>query len=72
MVYEIQANKLGNPYLKAIDRPRRVSEDGRGLWVDIGHVSHTGIERVVRTNEAAGYIVLIDDGGTYRALVLTD
>ena len=72
MVFEIHANKLGKPYLKAVDRPRRVSVDGRGLWVDIGNIGHTGIERVVRTNQRAGLLVLLDQNGNYRALVLTD
>jgi len=72
MVFEIHANKLGKPYLKKIDRPRRVSVDGRGLWVDIGSIGHTGIERVVRTNRAAGLLVVLDEDGNYRALVLTD
>jgi hypothetical protein len=72
MVFEIHANKLGKPYLKKVDRPRKVSEDGRGLWVDIGNIGHTGIDRVVRTNQKNGLLVLMDDTGTYRALVLTD
>ena len=72
MVFEIHKNKLGKPYLKKVDRPRRASEDGRGLWVDIGHIGHTGIDRVVRVNQRAGLLVLLDQDGTYRALVLTD
>ena len=71
MVFEIRANKLGKPYLKAVDRKRRNGEP-RGQWMAIGRVTDTGIERVVRMNREAGLIVLVDDTGIFRALVLTD
>lgn len=71
MVYEIHANKIGNPYLKKVDRTKR-REDGRGMWVEIGRITNFGIENAIRHNQEAGYIVLIDEDGIYRMLVLSD
>jgi hypothetical protein len=72
MAYEIQKNKLNEPYLKWVDRPRKPSEEGRGLWVDVGRVTDKGIEQILRRNEDEGYIFLVDENDTYRVLVLTD
>lgn len=71
MVFEIYTDKQGNPRLKRVDRPRR-REDGRGMWVEIGKSDQRGIERFVASNEDQGYLVLMDDEGVYRALILTD
>ena len=43
MMFEIRLNKQGNPFLKMVDRPRRYSEDGRGIWIEIGTVNTAGI-----------------------------
>lgn len=72
MTFEIHANKLGKPYLKKVDRYRNIQTEGIGTWAPIGRVTDTGIERVVRINQQHGLLVLIDEDGVYRALVLTD
>lgn len=71
MVFEIRMNKLNKPFLQKIDRPR-TSKDGRGQWVEIGRLSNTGIENIIRANQRNGYMVLIDEDNVYRVLVLTD
>lgn len=72
MTFEIHANKLGKPYLKKVERRRNIREEGRGTWMPIGRLTDTGIERVIKINQQAGGIVLIDEEGVYRILVLTD
>jgi len=72
MIFEIHANKLGKPYLKKVDRPRRTSEDGRGTWVPIGRLSEIGIENALSMNAMHGYRAILDEDNTYRVLVLTD
>lgn len=71
MVYETILDKNKNPCLKKVDRPYLRSE-GRGVWVEIGRVDHIGIERLVTINRNMGHLVLPDEDGFYRALVLTD
>jgi hypothetical protein len=70
MVFEIHKNKSGSPVLKRVDRLRR-RDEGRGMWVEIGRSDQKGIERFVAENEKQGYLVLMDDQGVYRALILT-
>lgn len=72
MHFEIAKNKLGNPYLKKSTRPHLRSVDGRGQWVQIGKLTDNGIERSIRTNQEQGLLVLLDDEGYYRTLVLTE
>jgi hypothetical protein len=72
MVFEIHPNKLGNPYLKKVDRYRVISEEGRGQWMSVGRITDEGIDHVVRLNRKNGLIVLPDDEGNYRVLVLTE
>ena len=72
MTFEIHANKIGKPYLKKVERKRNIREEGRGTWAPIGRVTDTGIERVVKINQQNGMIVLVDEDGVYRVLVLTD
>lgn len=69
---EIHADKDGKPYLKKIERRRNIREEGRGLWMPIGRATDTEIERVLRLNKASGNLILIDEEGVYRVLVLTD
>jgi len=70
--FEIHANKLGKPYLKKVERRRDFKTEGRGTWAPIGRITDIGIERVVRLNTKAGLLVLPDEEGTFRVLVLTD
>jgi hypothetical protein len=72
MHFTIEQNKLGYPYLKKAGRARKVSEEGRGQWVQIGKLTDLYIEKSIRINESQGYFVLLDDEGYYRALVLTE
>jgi len=72
MTFEIHANKIGKPFLKKVDRMRIWSKDGRATWTPIGHITDKDIERTVRINQTYGLIVLIDEDGVYRALILTD
>ena len=72
ITFEIHANALGKPYLKKVERRRNIREEGRGAWMPIGRVTDTGIEKVVRLNQKNGSLVLIDQDGTYRVLVLTE
>lgn len=71
MTFEIHPDKNGKPYLKKVERRRNIQEEGRGTWMPIGRSSDTGIDRVVRINQQAGLVTLIDEDGTYRVLVLT-
>lgn len=72
MTYEIHQDKDGQPYLKRVNRIRNISAEGRGMWVDIGRATDNAINRVIEANERAGYLVLPDDQGYYRILILTD
>lgn len=72
ITFEIHPDKDGNPYLKKVERRRNIREEGRGSWMPIGRASDTGIERVLVLNEAAGNIVVPDQDGVYRVLVLTE
>ena len=72
MIYEIHANKLGKPFLKKVDRPRKTSVDGRGNWVPIGRLSEYGIENAIRVNTENGYCPILDEDNIYRVLVLTE
>jgi len=72
VTFEIHPDQNGKPYLKKVERRRNIQEEGRGRWVRIGKVTDTGIDRVVGLNRRNGLIVLLDDSGEYRALVLTD
>lgn len=71
MVYEIDQDMFGNPYLKKVNR-KKASNEPRGMWVEIGKVDSYGIEDIVRKNVQMGLIVLPDEEGAYRALVLTE
>ena len=44
--FEIHSDKKGNPYLKKVERPRNIREEGRGRWMPIGRVTDLYIERV--------------------------
>jgi hypothetical protein len=71
MGYEICADSKGKPILKK----RLTFHTGgrsRGIWVEIGRVDHTGIERFVEINRRQGLLVLPDENGFYRALILTN
>lgn len=71
--FEIHSDKKGNPYLKKVERPRNIREEGRGRWMPIGRVTDLYIERVVKINrEVGGLICLPSDDGQWRVLVLTD
>jgi hypothetical protein len=72
ITFEIHPDKSGFPYLKKVERRRNTQEEGRGKWVSIGKATDGGIERVIELNRRNGMIVLIDEDGTYRALILTD
>lgn len=72
MTLEIKADKNGKPFLKMVDRPRLLSKDGRGIWVEVGRVGQTGVEEIVRRNREQGHLVLQDELGFYRSLILTD
>jgi hypothetical protein len=69
-MFEVALDPRVGPYLKWVDRPKRSFE--RGLWVEIGHQREPGIQRLLEINRAIGLEVLIDENGTYRALVLKD
>jgi len=71
MVYEVSMDKNNKPCLKKVDRPYLRSE-GRGVWVEIGRADHVGIEKFVAINRKNGLLVLPDEDGFYRALVLTE
>lgn len=71
--FEIHADKHGNPYLKKVERSRNTREEGRGRWMPIGRATDTDIEKVVRINrKTGGLLVLADEDGVFRVLVLTD
>lgn len=72
ITFEIHPDKNGNPYLKKVERRRNIAVEGRGSWMPIGRSTDTGLERVLRLNKAAGNIVLPDQDGIFRVLVLTD
>jgi hypothetical protein len=72
MTYEIHEDRNGQPYLKRVNRFRNVSAEGRGMWAEIGRATDNAINRVIEANERAGYLVLPDDQGYFRILVLTD
>ena len=72
MTFEIHADKHGKPYLKKVERRRNIREEGRGSWMSIGKISDTGIDRVVKINQKSGLLVLPDEEGNFRVLVLTD
>ena len=72
ITFEIHADRNGKPYLKKVERRRNVSVEGRGAWMPIGRDTDTGIDRVLRLNKLAKNLVLIDQDGTYRVLVLTE
>jgi hypothetical protein len=71
MVFEIHSDRFGHPFLKKVDR-RRTNQDGRGHWVEIGRADQKGIEKYVKVNQKTGHVVLLDEDGVYRMLVLTD
>lgn len=72
VVFEIHPDRNGQPYLKKVERRRNVSVEGRGAWMPIGRVTDTGIDRVIKINQKVGkLLVLPDEEGCYRALVLT-
>lgn len=72
MTFEIHANDLGKPYLKKVERRRNIQLEGRGSWMPIGKITDTGINRVIELNRKNGLLVLVDQDGVYRVLVLTD
>lgn len=72
VTFEIHSDKNGKPYLKKVERRRNIQEEGRGAWMPIGRDTDSGIDRVVRLNKSAGNLVLPDETGTYRVLVLTE
>ena len=72
MHFTIEMSNKGYPYLKKSRRPRNEQLEGRGLWVEIGPANSKYIQTAIETNEHAGYLVLIDEFGYYRMLVLTD
>jgi len=72
VTFEIHPDKNGKPYLKKVERRRNIQEEGRGAWMPIGRDTDHEMDRVLRLNKAAGNLVLIDQDGIYRVLVLTD
>ena len=69
-MFKIEADKTGQPVLKYSEE--RPEHNERGRWVEIGPKDSEGIEQIVRLNRKNGLIVLLDDKGIYRALVLTN
>lgn len=72
MHFEIEKSPKGFPYLKKSYRRWNPDTDLRGIWVEIGTNRSKYIEYVIKVNQDAGYLVLIDEFGMYRALVLFD
>ena len=71
--FEIHPDKDGNPYLKRVEHPRNVREEGRYRWMPVGRVTDLGIEKVVRINREVGKLICLPgDDGWWRVLVLTD
>ena len=71
MMFEIQIDETGYPFLKKIFRERRLS-DPRGVWVEIGKSNMKNINHLVESNRNLGYLVLQDEYGIVRALILTE
>lgn len=70
MGFEVVFDKTGYPYLKKVFKRRNPSE--RGVWVEIGKASNRNIDYLVTANRQMGYLVMQDEDGFVRALILTD
>jgi hypothetical protein len=72
MHYSIEQDKNGKPYLKKDFTKRMTSEKLRGQWIEVGPDSWIGTQKLVELNRQNGLIVLLDEDGFWRALVLVD
>ena len=69
-MFDIRLDKNGEPFLKWTEQKKPFGE--KGHWVEIGRVDDKELAHVVDVNRRNGMLVLVDDRGIYRALVLTE
>lgn len=73
MYWEIGKSKNNKPQLKKNFNLKTPEEfKMRGQWVQIGMAAAEDVVHSVNANRKQGYLVLLDEEGYYRALVLLD
>jgi hypothetical protein len=70
-MWSLRERTDGSIYL-TFDKFRRYTYTVPGLWEFVGSQIHVDTPRLVEQNRQAGYLVLNDDEGGVRALVLTE
>jgi hypothetical protein len=70
-MWSLRERNDGSMYL-TYDKFRRYTHSLPGLWEFVGSQIHVETPRLIEMNRRAGYLVVNDDEGGVRALVLTE